>query len=572
MESQHSTHDTLSLLCSGLENFAADAWDAIEERQDTIEDYLAQRQDETMQVRINCLEAEVHDKESECNNHSQLLLASTMAASENKELIDQLRNEIMDLEHAQAESFQQAEQLQSLRNDYTRLQQDAAMKASLTSDLENKLQEVESAVSTNTQRYKREIDDLRRTLQHNIEESEIAQRRAVETAQQEAISRMSQIKADLEERLTHALEERVALQSEITAAKEKMQQIKNDAMKNSDKVSSLEAELQIVQDQSIRDQKDARQRETEQDSARQQQLQHITDLQTKLNSSETKFKNLAKNALEYDAVAQLVLRNLKQETQGCAVIQKLVSTLDKTKNKELERIDPRFKPLIQMRILQNAIIKYCEAQAGATGNIKAEKGDNLTAAEPRAQSGSWPSLSAINARKQVSNVLMGSLIDPLRRVTVRSPISNVPSPQPLSIEAEQERRRLTDAPKSIMKAVILSQSRLSENALLQEDPIHGREESVPNMHSTAHVDMQGKRIEASKKRRNSSFNRGPYNRLVAGSNPHPQMSTALQGGHIDISNEANVRAEQIDEDFQRPLGDRDSKRMRISSLGASRDD
>ncbi|PSR97434.1 hypothetical protein BD289DRAFT_480112 [Coniella lustricola] len=474
-DSQHSTHEILSLLLSSLENFASDIWDVIEELQDTIEEYWSQRQDKTLQEQIDSLTTRIRDKETECNSCSQLLLASNETAREQRNLIDQLRNEIMDLEHAQAESFQQSEQLQLLRNDCEKWRQDAAMKANLVSDLEHKLQEAESAMLRNSSTREGEIEDLRKHLLRKVEKSRVARRQAVEATRQGAIIRMGKVKAEFDKRLAQALEERLALQSAVAAAKQKMQNIETETVRNSDKVSNLEAELQTVQDQSVRDRKESQQKEAKQDTILQQQVNHINDLQIQLDSSEAKFKNLADHVLAYDKAAQLVLRNLKQWTKGYGAIQKLASTSTKLENKKLAQIDPKFKPLIQLQMLQKAVIEHCETQAERRGHTKIDIGEALATTETKARRSSWPTLSTTGI-KQVSNVLAGSLFGPLRRVTIRSPISNAPSPQPLSIRAEQERRRLTEAPRSIMKVATLSQIQLLDDGTPQEDLAQEQEE------------------------------------------------------------------------------------------------
>lgn len=502
-------------MCSGLEEYVKDLWASLEEREDIIEEYAIQRQSDEAHRRIRTLEEELRQRETDCAQQSYLFHQSEDALRQRQASIENLQIEIKDLERAQAASLLQSENLEQLREEHARLKDEAATQAALASDLQNQLRQSNSTMIAQDTKHEKDTEELQRRLEQRVAEAKAAQIQAVEAAQREALVKMNEVKTDLESRLGQALEERTTLQTEIDAAKQKIQPKDNEGSKSSEKFCELEAELQTAQAEVSRSREEASKKDTEQQAAIQDQLKLIESLQSQLVISGKKFANLADNARAYDAAAQTVLGSLKQWTQDCAAIQEIASKLRKSKDKDVVPIDPKFRPLIQIQLLQKAVVQYCQTQTQAAETLS---GGQALAANTETQPMLWSGLPTTDTQKIGSRSLVGSLLDRVRRVTIRSPSSNAPSPNPPSVEMEQGRRRLADPPTSIMKYVPPIQQLVNEGNHPRETPdreISARSGDVQN-------GLQ-KGSEATIRSRSSIFNRGPYNRLVSGSNPRAEV-------------------------------------------------
>lgn len=212
-----------------------------------------------------------------------------------------------------------------------------------------------------------------------------------------------------------------------------------------------------------------------------QQSTLINDLQAQLVKAKERFNNLSQNAVEYDKAAQHILESLKQWARRVDAIKEL--TDDFSKKQDSNAIDPRFAPLVELDLLQRAVIQYCETQRKAAMMLSDGNLNGPSQAVRR--------LSAL-----------GNILDHTRRVMVQSPSWNVPSPKPPSIEIEQERRRAAEPPKSIMK------------------PPQQHIEDPPNEFDTSNFRNESRGTQQPA----IAFTRGPYNRPVAGSNTRISIS------------------------------------------------
>lgn len=512
LDSQLENRASLESLSSGLREYIDHLWAALQDREDILEENVEQRQAEN-EKHIDMLHQKLQSKEQECAQQSQLLFYSEAAVRDRQSAIDKLQAEISELEQTQANSVAQSELMESLRKDQAKLKEDAAGKAAQVSELQTRLQESRVAIEAEGKKHQRVTEELQKLIDQKVVEAQAAQVQAVEAAQRDALLKMNQVKADIDERLSQALEERGTLQRELDEAKEKISTMRYEFSSNSAKINHLEKELETSETKTTKVREDMDQKIEEHQKSREHQLKVIEDLQCQLANTNKKFSNLAENAQAYDKAAKLVLQSLVQWTQDYAEVRQIVSELANNKNGVMsEEIDPRFQPLIQIQLLQKAVIQYCQAQKQAAETLSG--GPDSVKARP-------PAAASLNFAPKAT---MDSILDRIRRVMIRSPSRNAPSPRPPSVQTEQERRRTADPPKSIMKYASNFQQQEAE-----DQPSSGlsiRRHSIHSDSRDAH--QQGKpkeSVEGSTMNRSVVLNRGPYNRLVAGSNARFEKST-----------------------------------------------
>lgn len=450
-----------------------DVWEELNERQSILEDcYMKQEADR--QERVIYLQQEVKKLERDLAQQNKLYLRSEQALRGRDSTINKLEFDIASLTQAKEQHLTESKRLDQLRQEYSTLKDDSASKASLVSELQNKLQESAKKLITEQQKHEGHSNELQRLMEQRVAEARVAHVQAVESAQQDAMLRMNEIKADTDARLAHAVEQRTALQNELNESKQKMKTIQAESSKTSEKVMTLQEELQSSRAAVAQVREQGSQKDAAQQVAKEQQLKVVQELQAKLTSADVRFNRLADNTKLYDKAAQTVLLSMKQWTQNYATIQSMTGDLrkDKYKNGILAHIDSNLKPLVELQLLQTAVSQYCQTQKEAYQMLSGSSTTAKTASQV------FPTIGSLN-------MAASSVLDRMRRVTVMSPASNASSPQPPSVQFEQERRRIGQQPKSILKLMPQAREGSDEEA---------RQELLSN----------------------TSMNRGPYNRPVSG--------------------------------------------------------
>lgn len=533
LDSQTETKETLQHFMTDLEEKQTHLWTAINEREDLLEDLVRERQDENAEV-ASMLQHDLQAKEEEFVEQSQRLEEMEETLAQRQGVIDGLRDEIADLERDQARDIEQSDRLEQLRARHEELEEEAKAKAALVVELQAELHESKLTIKTQTQEYKKKTESLQQRMDEQMAKAQAAQIQAVEKAQRETLQEVNKTKTEFENRLNQALEQHARLQQELDAAKAHVLALEEDCDHHGQKMVRLETELEDARSEDAGMQEEAKKKDEAHRAALKENSELVTKLQTELTGWEKKFRNLLSNAQAYDKAAFVVLRHLKQWTQQNTVIQDMASEISKSQGEGIrQRFDSRFKPLVELEILQRAVMKYCQDQGKAVDALTRLHQSHLDDAESLTYATADLSLAAGLAEN--STMLAEALLDGARHVTLRSPAEMSPHPRPPSVNTEQARRRTASPPKSIMKAVPYDIASGIFPSIAKEQSSQEEEEEM-QQRTNGHRRPVVREVlsEESKSRTRGAFrgtlvqggtmlNHGPYNRPVARSNNRPDL-------------------------------------------------
>lgn len=509
LESQLETKAGLDSLSEGLEEYVNEVWAALEDRQAVLEERVEQRQAENEQ-KTDFLRRELETSEQDRVQQDDFIQGLEQTIEDCQSEIEVLCREVAELEQGQADSLVQAEHLEQIQEEHAKLKEEVTAKTARVSELQASLEKSKSALEMKDKDHRKTTEEIRRVLERRLAEAQSSQIQAVEAAQQNAMVRMNEIKIDLEKRFSQVLEERAVLQKELEAAKQQIMATRDDGSKTSEKIHSLEQELEMSKTETIRIREDVNQRDAEQQIATEQQARLVEDLQSQIESTGKKYNNLVENARSYDVAAHKVLQSLKQWTRDYSAIQELSTELSKTEDRDVDHIDPRFQPLMQIQLLQKAVAEYCRTQTEAVEMLSGGMSTSDDAFKTAAQATTRRRSATSGCQETMSQSSLGGLLNHLRRVVVRSPADCAPSPTPPSVQNEKERRRAANPLRSIMKPVSHSQSQ----ELVNDAPSQGQlTRMVPIRNKSRDRHHRGRLLESP----SVNLKRGPYNRLVAGS-------------------------------------------------------
>lgn len=539
LDSQTETKDTLENFTTDLEDKLSDLWTAINEREDLLEDLVRERQNENTKL-AEMLQYDLQVKENELLEQSQHLQEMEETLEYRENMIDKLRGEIAELEQDQANSMEQSDHLEQIREKHKKLEEEAAAKAALVVELRTKIRESQSAIAYQTQEHKKKIDSLRKLMEEQIAKAQTAQARAVEKAQGEALQDVNNIKAEFEGRLSHAIEQGVTLQNALDTARADLLALEKNSNCDAQKMALLETELEKAKSKDAGAMEDAKKKDEARRVMLEEQGEHIRKLESELVVWEQKFDKLMSNARAYDKSAFVVLGSLKQWVQQHTAIQELASEMAQCQSEGQQKVDSQFASLVEVEILQRAMMKYCQDQ---------EKAIDAFAGFRQSPSDYAGSLADTTAELSLAAGLVGSkhpaggsatlaegLLDRARRVMLRSPAEVAPHPRPPSVNTEQERRRTAERPRSIMKAVSydissgILPSTTEQQSSQENDEIQQRSNSRPRPMGRDVLSEESRNqsrgaLRGSLLQGGTMLNHGPYNRAVARSNSRPVDAT-----------------------------------------------
>lgn len=530
LSSQAEAQTSVQKLSDSIEDYMEDFWTKLEDREDVLTELLEQIKAENEDLVIN-----LQLKEEECGAlFARLSETEAMVQQREKELVA-LKEEISEVEQAQAEDMAEIAEAKLLRDRYEKLKGELAEKASLASELRGRLQESESALATQGQEHAKSTEQLQSFIQRREEEAQAAQAAAVEMARKDVMFDMTKAKQSIQTLLDQAEEERATLQVELDTARQRILAMEEEARQVSKIVSNLQSETQAAHYTAVSLKDEASQKKTEYQRLIEQQSALITDLKDKLANKDKAVSDLSKDAQTYDKQARKVLSILKEWVRENEGVKEFAYAIEKAEQGHIDGIDPKFKPLFQIDIVHRAIFQYCQAQ-----NEAAPSGEG--------------------SHCDISSSVSGRLLERIRRVTIRTPLRGAPSPRPPSVQTEQVQRRMSGPPRSILRIPTDGNSLGAEDDKekrskpTQEDDSnrsvltgkHGsqlagaksrQEEAVrepdrpgrskfgtitSGRSGIAVIPRQGKEEvqkgsgESGSVHNRGLFNRGPYNRLVAG--------------------------------------------------------
>ncbi|ROW06631.1 hypothetical protein VPNG_06702 [Cytospora leucostoma] len=568
LSSQAEAHADVKKLSDGLENYMEDFWMKLEDREEVLTELLEQVKAENEQLGIH-----LQLKEEEYSALSNRLTETETIIQSREEELSALKDEIAVVEQAQADGIQEAARANLLHHECEKLKNDLAAKSTLASELQRRLQESEIALAVQGQEHARSTERLHSLWKQREEEARASQNVAVELARQEAVLEMNKAKEDLQMLLSQAEGDRATLQADLDTARQKISSMEDEGIRGSATVKELESELQMAQSRAVHLSVEATSKETDHQQMIDQHTMLIRDLEAKLADKEKAVSQLSEDVLAYDKQAQKLLDVLKQWTLENKAVKELASQLEMVEHGNLDGIDPSFKPLLEIDMLHKVIFRYCQSQEGTIPEaaktkhgIERRTGEKQ---EDRADIQDHPPSSPPEPMPQYT--VANKILDQFRRVTIKSPSGIAPSPRPPSVNTEQARRRTGDQPRSIMKFLSYDtllvegndkeeQARPIENehyssrgALtgttqrqLIAAPHHSQDEEEirqPGLPSRGgsnrrtqgrpsataksrqeEQEVQQEPVEAERVLNHGGYNRGPYNRLVAGTKSRPDGS------------------------------------------------
>ncbi|KAG6361528.1 hypothetical protein INS49_009755 [Diaporthe citri] len=413
LKSHTEIQSNLQKLSDAVEDYMEDFWMKLEDREDVLTELLEQTQADNAQ-----LQADVQLREDECKVLLDNLEQAEVTNRQREKDLEGLKNEIAELEQAQANDMEQAVRAKSLHEDCEKLKVDVAGKAALTRNLEVRLQHSQAALLNETEQHKRHTQELQRLMEQREEAARAAQEAAVQVARQEVTRDMGIAKENISTLLKQVQTESTALKDELNAAKQQVSMVEEMNKRADTTVDELRSELATAQTKANRLGEEANEKDMEIRKAIDHRSAQVTDLEAKLARKEREITQLSEDAQMYDKQVQKALDGLKEWTKSHHAVKGFVSELGKAQDGDLNGIDPKLKAFLEIDILHEAIFQYCQAQGRS-----APMGDQGIAGESTTSKDVWADLPPNSPQKQMppKNLATRVLDQVGRRVIIRSP-------------------------------------------------------------------------------------------------------------------------------------------------------
>jgi hypothetical protein len=535
IKSNTEIQSNLEKLADAVEDYMEDFWMKLEDREDVLVELLDKTKAENAQ-----LQADVQLRQDEYNVLSYRLEQAGAAARQREKDLEDLKNEIAELEQAQAHEIEQAVRANSLHEDCEKLKVDVTAKAAVARDLEVRLQHCQAALQTEKEQHKKHSQELQKLIKQRDESARVAQEAAIEVARQEITHDMGIAKEKISIRLKQAEAESTALKKELDAARQQVSMIQETNKQADTTANELRSELETAQANADRLGKEVNEKDTEIQKVIGHSSTQVTDLEAKVAEKERELAQLSEDAQKYDRQVQKALDSLKEWTKSHQAVKSFFSELRKARGGDLDGVEPKLKAILEIDMLHQAIFQYCQAQGRWEPND-----DRRTADEPIAnEDAGVDSLPSSPPKQMAPKSLATRVLDLVgRRVTIRSPSHGAPSPKPPSVSAEQEYRRSANPPRSIMKAS--SQSNIIEDEDLNELGANPQSISRASRGSFGHrtfkrslvprvrdAEAQEQIVQDIGTITRSDFVRAPYNRPVSGTKPGAESLVSHDGTRV----------------------------------------
>lgn len=532
LKSNTEIQSNLEKLADAVEDYMEDFWMRLEDREDVLVELLEKTKAENAQ-----LQADVQLREDECNVLSYRLEQAEATARQSEKELENLKNDLAELERAQANDIEQAARADSLHEACEKLKVDVTAKAAVARDLEVRLQHCQAALLIEKEQQKTHTQELQKLIEQRDEAARVAQEAAIEVARQEITHDMGIAKEKISMRLKKAEEESTALKKELDATRQQVSMVQETNKRADTAVNQLRSELETAQATANRLGEEVNEKDMEIQKAIDHSSTQVTELEAKVAEKERELAQLWEDAEAYDKRVQRALDSLKEWTKSHQAVKGFFSELRRAQGGDLDGVEPKLKAILEIDMLHQAIFQYCQAQGRLVPN-----GDGGTADEPIANEDAGVDLLPSSPPEQVPpKSLAARVLDQAaRRVTIRSPSHGAPSPKPPSVLAEQEHRRSANPPRSIMK--VSTQSSINEDEDVSEKGATAQSHSPPSRGSFGLRTF--KRLQVARARdgevreqivqnngtfTRSDFTRAPYNRLVSGMKPRVESLVSHAG-------------------------------------------
>lgn len=529
LKSNTEIQSNLDKLADAVEDYMEDFWMKLEDREDVLVELQEQIQEENRQ-----LQADVQLRQEECNILSFRLEEAGAAVRQGERELESLRNDIAELEQAQADDMEQAERANSLHKECEKLKMDVTAKTEVSRNLESRLQHCQEALESEKEQHKTHTQTLQKLIDQHDENARMAREAAVELARQEVTHDMAIAKEKLNMLLKQTEAERLSLKQELDTTRQQVSVAQEKNNRADTTMNELRSELEIAQANANRLGKEVHEKDLEAQKAIDHSSKEVTELEAKIAQKESELARLSEQAQAYDKKVQNALDGLKEWAKGHEAVKSFFSELRKAQGGDLDGIDPKLKAILEIDMLHQAIFRYCQGQEALTSN-----GDRETADEPIASDDAGVDLLPGSLPEPTPPVSLAKrVLDQIgRRVTIRSPSHSVPSPKPPSVSAEQEHRRSANPPRSIMKAS--SQSNITKDEDLDATPepvslptrgsFGRRAFKRPQIVRASDGEVREQTVQGSGTITRSDFIRAPYNRPVSGTKTRAENNVSQAG-------------------------------------------
>lgn len=537
LKSHTEIQANLQKLSDAVEDYMEDFWMKLEDREDVLTELLEQTQADNAQ-----LQADVQLREDECNVLLENLEQARVTTRQREKDIENLKNEIAELEQAQANDLEQAARAKSLHEDCEKLKADVARKAALARDLEVRLQNSQAALLKETENHKRHTQEVQKLMEQREEAARAAQEAAIDVARQEVTRDMGIAKEKISALLKQVQTESTALKDELDAAKQQVSMVEEMNKRADTTVDELRSELETARTEANKLGKEANEKDLEILKAIDHRSAQVTDLEAKLARKEREIAKMTEDVQAYDRQAQKSLNGLKEWAKSHQGVKGFISELRNAQNGDLNDISPKLKAFLEIDMVHQAIFQYCQAQGKSPPIIEQGTAEEITSKDV------WADLPPSSPQEQITpkNLATRVLDQVGRRVIIRSPSQSAPSPIPPSVSAEQEHRRSANPPKSIMKtssqSIIVKDEDLDEvRGVAQSSSLPSRGFFGRKTYKTFALTKSAHRGNGEQREQNiqdkgtltrTDFTRAPYNRPVSGTTTRSESAMTGDGAHV----------------------------------------
>jgi hypothetical protein len=468
-------------LSADLELHTEQIWKRLDDQLESLSKQLAEKAEENGMVSTL-----YKRKDGECEQQKKAIESLRETTEKQSDQIQDLEASLVSLDAAQEENEDTIRRLEAAARDTAQLKEDLKAKAAAVAELQGKLNAKEREHALELQSYSSNIHNLAQAIHEKDQSSGAAAQQAAETARREARTEMERVNANTEQLLQETQHQRNLLAGEVETLKGQVHQNEKEASQHAATIRSLKATLAT---------EEAKRKEVaEQLTQRTANLEQLESrLTSRVNNLETKLNTARNQAVELDAENQrqhtrfeALLTGLKHWAlqEGLAVDgfdclsdgNRTAEELDSELTKILTQLSRSQKPqtVIPAEHLEETLLSGNENLKSFPGSQPLQEGPERRSEIAKPKNGFVGAALGELVGKNGKTEGRGSGGDPLpyaatlhhmRRVVVRSP-ANVPNePAAPSIDQEKMRRREPLQPKSILKRVTRSTSKL----LKQED-------------------------------------------------------------------------------------------------------
>ncbi|KAK4043138.1 hypothetical protein C8A01DRAFT_13306 [Parachaetomium inaequale] len=474
LESRDASTEATSQLTADLERHTGKIWQRLDNQLESLGKQLAEKAEENGMVSTL-----YKRKDDECREHLKELEALRTTTEKQADQIHELEGSLVALDADQDES---EEMIRELGKEAKQLREALKSKAAAVTELQDSLNAKDTAHASELRDCRATAQKLAQSLQEKEQSSVAAAQHAVETARREVRFEMERVHAKTEKSLQEMTKHRDSLATQVEKLKQQVHEKEQNESRDASTISSLQERLAMEEARGKAAAEQLVQRSTNLEQLENQLTARVEALETELKTTRNRAVDLEGETQRERTKSEALISGLKRWAQQEGLqINGLDDLGDGNKSAdEISTVLARALSHVSLsRGSQTAIpeahpgdvsfggenSKFFSSQSSQSpradlGNHT--RGDRPTKEDIRSAVGEHPGTGGNAAGDTSSNdpLSYASTLHHMRRVVVRSP-ANVPhEPAAPSIDQEKMRRREAVQPKSIMKRVTRSTSRM----------------------------------------------------------------------------------------------------------------